>query len=636
MPAFKPTPEQEELLAHDPHADGVMLAGPGTGKSATIVAYIEGLADGDEPPRVRLLTFTRAATAELAQKVVAHPSSAVERPSTIHSFAISVLIKNPGAADFPVPLRMADDWEYDRIVRPTLARRAGVKLKTLDVLMREMEANWQSLTPHDNPKIEPTVRAKFLGAWNEHRRVYGYTMLSELPNLLREALTNHDDLKGLNYDLLIVDEYQDLNSCDLEVLRLIRARGCAILGAGDDDQSIYGFRKAAPEGIRRFNTDYDPSDSYTLSIAKRCARRIIEWSRFVIEGDPDRPFRAPLTPDAGAPDGEVALLTFSDNEDEADGIAALVEQLIGEGVPPDQILVLFRGDYNGQFSKPVKARLANKGITVSDPEVVRRALEEEDNRRSLEMLRLAVSPDDPLAWAGLMNLTSGVGEKFVDQIYDVARAARVGFGTALLREYEKNFPDAPKPAAGKANAVIKAVLGWIDDHPIPDDAPNDGWGHWITTIGKDALFPGFDVDLSPIIEELDEIAEAPEELARFLNQIAPLGTDLAASKSQGVRFMTMMASKGLTVQATIVAGVEEGIVPRPEAELAEERRLLYVAMTRSRTHLFLTWCTQRSGPTAWSGSPNVGRRNFCHFIKSGPVLSQPGRAYIKGRKPKKP
>ena len=91
---FVPTPEQALLLRHNPNAHGVLLAGPGTGKSATMVAYIEQLAASDEPPRVRLLTFTRAATAELALKVSQHPTLAAERPSTIHSFAISVLTRN--------------------------------------------------------------------------------------------------------------------------------------------------------------------------------------------------------------------------------------------------------------------------------------------------------------------------------------------------------------------------------------------------------------------------------------------------------------------------------------------------------------------------------------------------------------
>src|SRR5436853_2563085 len=111
MPDFIPTPEQEAILEHDPNSHGRVLAGPGTGKSATLVALVDQLLAGNPAPRVKLLTFTRAATAELAKKVSEHPAAAAERPSTIHSFSISVLLQNPGTGDFPEPLRIADKWE---------------------------------------------------------------------------------------------------------------------------------------------------------------------------------------------------------------------------------------------------------------------------------------------------------------------------------------------------------------------------------------------------------------------------------------------------------------------------------------------------------------------------------------------
>lgn len=631
MSPFEPTPQQAAILRHERTQHGVILAGPGTGKSATVVAYIEQLAREQEPPRIRLLTFTRAATSELALKVSEHPSIASERPSTIHSFAISVLLRNPGAADFPSPLRMADDWEDDELVRPTLAARAAVDLRTLDRLMHEMEANWQSLRPQDDPRIDPAVRTRFLGGWNEHRRVYGYTLLAELPSLLRQALADHDDLRGLDYDLLVVDEYQDLNACDLEVLRRLGERGCAILAAGDDDQSIYSFRKAAPEGIRRFPEDYVECASYPLSISKRCGRRIIEWARFVIEGDPDRPARPALTADDGATVGEVALLRFDDNDAEASGITRLIQRLVRvDRVPPGEILVLFRGDRFGLFSNPIKEHLSQTGIAVSDPEIVNRALAESNNRQSLEMLRLASNPTDSLAWAGLLQLARGIGDTFVSYIYDRARANRLDFGTVFDGEHGRQFEGAPRPGAARALALATSVKAWIENHPLPVERPEDGWGHWIVAIPPDNVFPGFTPELAEILRDLDDVVEAPDDFGRFLNQIAPAGKDLAASKSQGVRFMTMAASKGLTVQATIVAAVEEGIMPRPEAEIAEERRLLYVAMTRARRHLFCTWARRRHGPTARAGAPNVGNfRSHSSFLRDGPVTSEDGDAYLR-------
>jgi DNA helicase-2/ATP-dependent DNA helicase PcrA len=630
---FEPTDEQELILGHDPVHHGVVLAGPGTGKSATVVALIERLAARDQPPRVKLLTFTRAATSELAKKVSEHPQATAERPSTIHSFAISILLRNPGSANFPLPLRMADDWETENIVRPTLATRMGVGLKAIDRLLREMEANWQSLRLQDDPRLAPDVRARFLGVWREHREVYGYTLLAELPELLRQALRAHDDLQGLQYDLLIVDEYQDLNACDIEVLHRLSERSCAVLAAGDDDQSIYSFRKAAPEGIRRFGQDYPESTSYPLTITKRCGRSIVAWARFVIEGDPDRPHdRNPLTPDAEAPDGECALLAFSGHNAEAAGVAAIVAGLVRrEGVPPGEIVVLFRGDRAGLFSGPIKERLTAEGIAVADPDLVKRALAEDDNRRAIATFRLLVSADDSLAWATLLKLTDGIGAGFLDYIYERAGAARTGLGTALLEAHDAAFPEAPRASATAATPMIRAVREWLEAHPPPEAKPGEGWGHFLVGAAGGGVVPLLSADLAEIVSQLDEVAEG-EDLGRFLSQIAPLGTDLALARQNGVRFMTMAGSKGLTVQAAIVAACEEGIVPRPAAELAEERRLLYVAMTRARRFAYCTWARRRQGPTARAGATNVGaRRTPCSFLNGGPVETQDGDVFIRDR-----
>jgi DNA helicase II / ATP-dependent DNA helicase PcrA len=330
MTEFDPTPEQRKILEYKPDHHARVLAGPGTGKSATVVALIDGLLEGMPAPRIRLLTFTRSATGELAKKVSEHPAAAAERPSTIHSFAISVLLRNPGTADFPEPLRIANPWEYGNLVRPTLARRAGVGVRELDRLVREMAASWESLQPEDDERVDAETRARFLGAWDEHRRIYGYTLLAELPYALRQALLDHPDLEGVEYDLLVVDEYQDLNACDLAVLHLLADRGCSLVGAGDDDQSIYSFRRAAPEGIRRFPEDYEGADDFTLSISQRCGSDIIEWATFIIEGDPDRPPRPRLEAADEASPGEVALLAFDGHVAEARGVATLIEKLIEE------------------------------------------------------------------------------------------------------------------------------------------------------------------------------------------------------------------------------------------------------------------------------------------------------------------
>jgi DNA helicase II / ATP-dependent DNA helicase PcrA len=402
------------------------------------------------------------------------------------------------------------------------------------------------------------------------RQIYGYTLLAELPFALRQALQDHPDLDGVDYDLLIVDEYQDLNACDLEVLHLIAERGCSIIAAGDDDQSIYSFRYAAPEGIRRFPDDYPDCSRYPLTITQRCGRRIIEWVSYVIAGDLGRPHDRPaLACAAGSADGEVALLGFRGEVTEAHGIAALIRQLIQrDHVAPEEILVLLRGDYNGTFSRPIKAALDELHIAYSDPDAVERMLAEPDNRRVLATFRLLIHDRDSLAWATLLLLTSGIGQTFCDYIYERARVARVQFGEALFTAYEANFPDAPR-SAGRVRTLMQTVTAWIVAHPVPEEMPEDGWGHWIVATAGGDVVPAPSAACIELLRALDALIEEGQGFGRFLSQITPLGKDRAIAESHGVRIMTMIGSKGLTVRATIVAGLEDGIVPRPDADLAK-------------------------------------------------------------------
>lgn len=635
LPDYEPTAEQQAILEHRADQDARVLAGPGTGKSATVVAWITELLAEEDPPRIRLLTFTRAATAELAHKVAEHPETTVERPSTIHSFAIAALLRNPGSADFPEPLRIADDWEMAHLIRPQLAAMTGVTPTFVKKrLIPEMAANWESLEEHPDPEVDEGTRNRFLGAWDQHRRIYGYTLLSELPDLLRHALETHEDLQGLDYDLLVVDEYQDLNACDLRVLRLLADRGTAVVGVGDDEQSIYGFRKAAPEGIRRFPDDYAGAADYPLTVSHRCGSDIITWSRHVIEGDPDRdPNRPRLQPAPDAESGECALLSFRSAGREARGVADLVGHLIAdEGVDPAEIIVLFRGDYNNAFSKPIKEHLAEMDIPVFDPSWVDEVLNQADNRIAVLMLRLLARREDSLAWAGLLHLTHGIGAGFIRGIYDRAVEGGVTFAEALLESFEEEFPEAPAISRTPALELVEETVTWLDQQEVPEEVEDGSWGDWILEAFADGPPVELSEELSNLFLGVDAVVEEGLTLGRYMGLVQPLAKDEAQARAGGVRFLSMSMSKGLTVTAAIVAAAEDGVIPRPDADLAEERRLMYVAMTRARGYQYVTWATRRTGPTARSGEPRVqARRHVSRFLRDGPVESQNGERFIGAR-----
>lgn len=153
-------------------------------------------------------------------------------------------------------------------------------------------------------------------------------------------------------------------------------------------------------------------------------------------------------------------------------------------------------------------------------------------------------------------------------------------------------PSAPFAAAirrtlpQRARAVIATTLAWLDEHPVPETAPEEGWGHcW--SLSSETTRSRATSARSSLSGELDGIVDQAETLGRYLGQIQPLGADLGSARSDGVRFMSMASAKGLTVEAAIVAAVEDGLTPRgrrPQspAEAAPVLRLVAPSVGRPR------------------------------------------------------
>jgi len=623
------TDEQLAVVNHKLPGHGRVLAGPGTGKSTTAVELARRLLEGTPPPRIKFLTFTRGATAELAKKLPSGEMGVIGNPSTIHSFSISILLQNPGSATFPEPLRIPDGYEYRELIRPHLARLVGVPVRDLDDLVAEMAAKWESLNPLEIRTVAPETRARFMGGWTRHRRVFGYTLLAELPDLFRCALRDNEDLKGVDYGLLIVDEYQDLNACDLEVIRRLADRGMSVLAVGDDDQSIYSFRKAHPAGIRNFLTQYGTRCDYKLTLCHRSPRKIMEWANYVIQGDSERVVRSQPECCKDAPEGVAALLRFKSEKSEAKAVAEIVLWLRDViGVPVSEIMVLSRTDRSGTFTKPIKNQLAIRGIPVADPNYVEEILAEPNNRHLLSILRIVANPTDSLAWWTLCNLENGIGQGFVNQMFELAEAAHLSFGEAFVEAASTGFDEFSALARTKAIGLWTATKKAAAAAGLPWNMGRIRWGEWILKEIDAQRLPPCSDDFRSLLVSVDDEVDEGEEIGRYLSQIQVVSADIMRVKTEGVRFERMIGSKGLTVTATILVGVDNDLIPRPDQVQAEERRLLYVAMTRSREHLFLTWAGTRRGPGARSGRANVGRRQPSEFLRGGPIESEDGDAFI--------
>lgn len=628
-----PTQEQQRIIEHNPSKNGRVLAGPGTGKSWTCVALISHLSSTHQNLSVRLLTFTRAATQELEKKVNKAKLVTV-KPTTIHSFALSLLLHNPQAANLPQPIRIPDDWELKKLIHSDIARLLRergfkkVNVKKIEKLETELSARWQSLD--DNAQLianlEPQIRNAYIGLWETHRSIFGYTLLAELPFRAGNAIEDFD-LNTDPMDLLIVDEYQDLNEADIRLIRLLKEKGARVLAIGDDDQSIYGFRMAAPEGIRRFREEFGNCEDYRLTISQRCSKNILDAATMLIETATDRPPKPPLVFKQGSAHGSFLYLRFNNEKEEVDGVVNLIQARRSAGVPLGEIAVLVRSQVD-TWSNLLMPELSKRGIQAVSTDWIDSVFRTAEVRKGLAKLRLVVDRTDSLAWWTLLHLEKGISQEFCDFIFNTASHNQAKFGETLLRL----FPDfSGAPTVNSTSAASRLVNQVLEDigQINPNDAELDdtGWARWvIDRIGREYL----NDDAIQLFEETGKLIPTKQGLGYFLGQLEPVAQDLA-TQCDAVRIMTITKSKGITVNTCIVMGVENGIIPHPKGKREEELRLLYVAMTRATEISIFTFAHLREKQTAWHGEPNVNRpRGRCPLLESLPIGQyQEGREIIK-------
>jgi DNA helicase-2/ATP-dependent DNA helicase PcrA len=626
-----PTDQQASIIQHNHREHGRVVAGPGTGKSWTAIALLQRLHAENSDLRVGLLTFTRAATNELLKKVDDQGLDWLE-PATVHSFALRALMRNTQNAPLDLPLRIPDSWESQTLIQAALARRlreagfAAVRPSLVSRLEREMAAQWESLDPSLKmiADIDPALRNAYVGQWQVHRRKFGYLLLAEIPYRAGDLLEDFTpDLNDLAF--LIVDEYQDLNRADIRLVRLLANAGVRVLAIGDDDQSIYGFRMAAPAGIIEFPSAFQARADYPLTISMRCGARILDAATQLIETAPGRIQRPRLAPVQGGSEGHFAYLRFRTQVEEARGVACLIAARRAAGVAERDIAVLVRSSV-ATWSNLLTPELSALGIAVVDTDWVTRAMADEPLRMALAVARIALDRHDSLAWWALLHLTHGISQAFIDYVEQETGPAE-RFGECLLRLAHAFSGSPTQVSATRASRLIQeqlAAVQALDTAGIPDT--ENGWGDWLRAR---VVAGALSAEADRLLTEVGRIVPPGDGLASFLSQLEPIGKDIA-NQADAVRIMSMSTSKGLTVDSAFVLGVEAGIVPHPRAAIDEERRLLYVAMTRATQLCILTAAQRRTGPTARQGTENVNQpRGRCPLFAGLPVAQwQDGDAFV--------
>lgn len=612
------TADQIEAIDHiGQHAR--LLAGPGTGKTKTITQRVLSLVlkSNVDPESILLLTFTRLAAAQLRdeiKKVLEPQNKSLPQISTLHSFALKQILHNSNRVDaLPSPIRIADNWEERHIIQEDLKKVLNLKdIGDVQGLIHQLSTDWETLRIDEVGWEQQFPNAAFLGAWRNHKSQYGETLRAELVYQLKRQLNQSRDFTlDKEYKHVLIDEYQDLNACDLAIVSELEKRGSELFVVGDDDQSIYGFRFASPAGIRTFPQMYDGSQKLALEVCFRCDKNILQSAEFVASLDPTRLPKMTRSRD-GADDGEVRIVGFKDQNHEAESISKKIKSLILKGTNPDQISVLLRSDRNGVLSKPLIDALKKININVSlstDSEIEN----DEGYRAVLSYLRLIVDQTDSLAWRTILQIgKNGMGSECASCIGVYAQNKGLRFSAAL--EDISQAPTEIQRFGQKISKFVTEVKSHIDAYKMVQN-PVDLVGKIIDdNVSNDDIKTEVKKYLTGILGNQEKI-----DLVNLLKTVSTSWEKIEQeTQEKAVKILTMHQAKGLTFDVCFILGAEDQFIPGRNTgdREGDERRLLYVSMTRARHNLFITFCNRRTGQQKHLGSNSgVEKRTISRFLK---------------------
>lgn len=579
----------------------LVVAGAGSGKTRTLVYRVARLVEsGVSPSAILLLTFTRRAAQEMLRRAtgLVGGSCAQVAGGTFHSFAHHVLRRHArelGLSSSFTILDRRDSEDVMGLVRSECGldrkeRRFPRKQALIEILSMSINRALAladllaARYPHLLDEREDLERV-FVGyvAYKEARQLLDY---DDLLVRLREALRVHPAIAeqlGRRHRYIMVDEYQDTNALQAEIVRGLATVHTNVLAVGDDAQSIYGFRGANFRNIMDFPVLFPGTRVITLEENYRSTQAILDLANAVIDGARERYTKSLFTRRAG---GErPGLVRALDEPEQSRFVAQRILELREEGVPLGEMAVLFRSSFH---AFDLEIELGRRDI----PFVKRggfRFVETAHVKDVLAYLRVVANPRDAVSWHRLLLLLEGVGQKSVKEIVGAlvgpapwrAFDARTGRGATEIRRLGAVLADVA--AVGAPGEQLALVL----DHYVPT----------LRRIHRED-HPKRERDL----EHFATIAERYREVGSLLADMAldppsdSVDGVLAADGSEEgiVTLSTIHSAKGLEWHTVFVIWTADGRFPSmynmsDEPELEEERRLMYVAMTRAKDLLYLTY-----------------------------------------------
>ncbi|GAC39631.1 DNA helicase Rep [Paraglaciecola psychrophila] len=598
----------------------LVLAGAGSGKTRVITSKIAYLVRECELPAryIAAVTFTNKAAREMKERVAQTLGKKEARGlkiSTFHTLGLNIIKSEVKSLGLKPGFSLFDDKDSMSLLKDLTEVEFDGDKELLSSL-QSCISNWKNdlILPEDLKKqtLSPSEveHAEFYQRYYNHLRAYNALDFDDLILLPTVLLKNNAAVRQkwqnkIRY--LLVDEYQDTNTSQYELVRLLVGERARFTVVGDDDQSIYSWRGARPQNLVLLQTDFPKLRVIKLEQNYRSSERILHCANILIQNNPHI-FEKKLFSELGY--GEpLQVITAKNEEHEAERVVAeLMAHKFMNATKFKDYAILYRGNFQSRvFEKVLMSNRIPYKISGGTSFFGRTEVKD-----IMAYLRLLVNQDDDNALLRVINTpTRGIGRVSLEKLGNLANHNRTSMFEAA---FDPNLQDV---LSGKALVSVEQFSRWIvelSDKAVRGDGIATiremikamGYEEWLyesSTSPKAAEMGMANIStlfgwISNMLEggELDPPMTLQEVVNRLiLRDMMERGED--TEETDQVQLMTLHASKGLEFPYVFMVGMEEGLLPHQssieEDNIDEERRLAYVGITRAQKILFMTLVKER-------------------------------------------
>jgi len=612
--------EEQFAAATAPAGAALVIAGAGSGKTRAItyrVAYL--VEQGVAPARIVLATFTNRAAREMLRRVeqlTGGTGDAARRVwgGTFHRIANLILRRHSESIGYTSNFSILDSEDakdfisvcVDEAGIDTKARRFPKAEVLQDIISfaTNTDTPISDVVPRRYPYFEPLAQqiTRVDRLYAERKRERNVMDYDDLLLNWKRLLEEREEVARIyqeQFEHVLVDEYQDTNRLQSEIVDLLAFRHRNVMVVGDDAQSIFAFRGASVEGIYEFPKRYPEARVFRLETNYRSTPEILAVANVSIASN-RRQFPKTLRAARHSLGLSPALVPCSDADQQAAFVASRILELRDEGIALDEMAVLYRSHYH---SLELQLELTRRGIPYKVRSGVR-FFEQAHIKDVVSYLRLVTNPRDELAWKRVLRLIPNVGPATASRVWE-----RIGFAPDPLALVLRGDADSAAAKRGAGWAQFRALL-----EELVRDEVRTSPARQVETIlarGYEEYLENNYENAEARLEDLRQLAHYSARYAsaeEFLSELALLSTERYGSpqaltaedvveggdEDETLTLTSVHQAKGLEWRAVFIIWAADGKFPSPrslrDAEGEdEERRLWYVALTRARDQLYITY-----------------------------------------------